>query len=108
MEEKAFGVSGSTQLTETQYKELWAKLSPIKIEMTEKAGSCPHNLGQIFIYNSPYDKPQGICSDLLHVLDFYFWRVTLGFPSWENDNRSVYRIHCPSKKGTVWEMTKLR
>lgn len=27
--------------------------------------------------------------------------------SWEGDNPEVYRIHCISKKGTVWEFQRI-
>ena len=30
-----------------------------------------------------------------------------GLPSWEGDNPEVYRIHCISKKGTVWEFQRI-
>lgn len=94
-------------LTNEEYKELWTRLGPIQIKMVERIGLCPHNIGDTFTYQNPYDKPQGICTALLHVLELYTWRVTLGFPSWESDDRTIYRVHCPSKKGTVWEMKKL-
>ena len=100
-------IGSDNKLTEKEYKELWTKLGPLQIKMTEKTGLCRHNLGDSFNYATPYDRPQGVCSALLHVLDLYTWRVALGFPSWESDNRTSYRIHCPSKKGTVWEVTKL-
>ena len=92
-------------LTEQEYKALWKQLG-IEIRMVEKHGKCEHALGDTFRYESPYKKPQGVCNALLHVLDLYTWRVVLGFPSWESDDRGVFRIHCPSKKGTVWEMRK--
>jgi hypothetical protein len=95
------------EMTDKEYKELWAQLGPIQIKMVERTGSCRHGLGEVFTIQTPYDKPQGLCSALLHVLDLYTWRVTLGFPSWESDDRTIYRIHCPSKKGTVWAMEKL-
>ena len=94
-------------LTNEEYKELWTRLGPIQIKMVERIGLCPHKIGDTFTYQNPYDKPQGICTALLHVLELYTWRVTLGFPSWESDDRTIYRVHCPSKKGTVWEMKKL-
>lgn len=96
------------ELKNEEYKELWAKAGPIQIKLVEKIGSCPHGVGDVFYYQTPYDKPQGACTALLHVLDLYTWRVALDFPSWEADDRKVYRIHCPSKKGTVWEMMKVR
>jgi hypothetical protein len=33
-------------------------------------------------------------------------RASVGFPSWE-DNPAVYRIHCPDKQGTVWELQRI-
>jgi uncharacterized repeat protein (TIGR04076 family) len=88
------------------YLEEWSRLSPIVVCMTQKDGKCCHELGDTFYFENPYKKPAGICNALLHVLDLYTWRVVLGFPSWERDDESVYRIHCPSKKGTVWDMKK--
>lgn len=86
------------------YLAKWRELRPIKVTMTEKIGKCRHEAGDTFMYKNPYEKPSGLCNALMHVLDLYTWRVALGFPSWEYDDSSIYRIHCPSKKGTVWEM----
>ena len=88
------------------YLEEWKKLPPIIIEMTGKHGLCNHELGDAFCFKNPYDKPRGICAALWHVVGFYAWRVELGFPSWEPDDSSVYRLHCPCETGTVWEMRK--
>jgi hypothetical protein len=41
------------------------------------------------------------------VLELYLWRSALGFPSWNEEDRGVFQIHCPDKKGTVWEMKKI-
>ncbi len=90
-----------------QYKEEWVKLGSIEIKMIQKDGKCPHALNDKFYYKNPYKKPENVCVALLHVLDLYTWRVALGFPSWEKDNRNIYRIHCPSKNGTIWEMKKI-
>ena len=90
-----------------EYINCWKTLKPIEIKMIKKAGKCKHNFGDRFCYRNPYEKPKGLCNALIHVLDLYAWRVALGFPSWEKDAPKVYRIHCPSKNGTVWEM-KLR
>ncbi len=103
-----FGVPENMEnLTTEEYNELWNHLGPIEIRMIEKCGKCKHELGDKFTYKHPYEKPAGVCNALLHVLDLYTWRVALGFPSWESDNRKVHRIHCPAKKGTVWEIEKL-
>jgi uncharacterized repeat protein (TIGR04076 family) len=95
------------QVSDSEYAELWRRCGPIRIEMIEKAGKCEHVLGDAFFYRDPYVRPQGVCTALLHVLDLYLWRVALGFPSWEKDDRRVYRVHCPSKTGTVWEMKRV-
>ena len=95
-------------LTDAEYKKLWEDLGPIEIKMVEKNEKCPHDVGDVFYYKHPYSRPEGVkCHALLHVLDLYTWRVALGFPSWEDDDRGVHRIHCPAKKGTVWEMRKV-
>jgi hypothetical protein len=48
-----------------------------------------------------------VCEALLHVLNLYTWRVALGFPSWNSENRKIHKLHCPDPKGTVWEMKKI-
>ncbi|MHC4559915.1 MAG: hypothetical protein ACYTFW_19285 [Planctomycetota bacterium] len=88
------------------YLTKWQELGPIEVKMVKKYGRCSHELGDTFCFKNPYDKPRQLCNALLHVLDLYTWRLELGFPSWEADDENVYRIHCPSKNGTVWEMRK--
>jgi len=90
-----------------EYKTLWGKCGPLEIQMVGKTGRCNHDVGDSFRYEHPYARPTGACPALLHVLDLYTWRVALGFPSWEADDPTVYRIHCPSKNGSVWELRKL-
>lgn len=89
-----------------EYEQAWQATGPLEITMIEKIGRCVHELGDAFQYKTPYEKPAGACMALLHVLDLYTWRAALGFPSWEPDDHTVFRIHCPSKKGTVWELRK--
>jgi uncharacterized repeat protein (TIGR04076 family) len=89
-----------------EYLNTWKSLAPIAVTMVDKLGKCNHELGQAFTLKTPYDKPAGMCSALWHVVQLYTWRTVLGFPSWESDDATVYRVHCPSKKGTVWEMKK--
>jgi hypothetical protein len=88
------------------YLNEWKKLPPLVITMTGKFGRCNHELGERYVLRSPYDRPAGLCSALWHVLEFYAWRATLGFPSWEPDDETVYRLHCPCETGTVWELRK--
>ena len=95
------------EMSEVEYKARWGELGPLEIKMVRQDGKCRHNLGDTFYYENPYKRAEGACFALLHVLDLYTWRCALGFPSWEEDDRRVFRIHCPSKKGTVWELRKI-
>lgn len=90
-----------------EYRQVWKRLGTIEIRMVEKHEECRHNLGDAFIYENPYKRPDGVCEALLHVLDLYVWRAALGFPSWNRENRKVFKLHCPDAKGTVWEMRKI-
>ena len=96
--------SNFVHLTDAAYRALWERLGRIRVTMTGKSGKCRHEPGDEFFYDTPYAPQQGVCCALLHTLNLYAWRVALGFPSWEADDRGVYRVHCPSKNGTVWEM----
>lgn len=89
------------------YQALWKKLGRIEIRMVEQHEECKHKVGDVFVYDNPYQKPTGVCTALLHVLDLYTWRVALGFPSWNPEDRKAHRLHCPDPKGTVWEMRKI-
>jgi uncharacterized repeat protein (TIGR04076 family) len=90
-----------------EYKKIWEKVGKIEIKMVEKNEQCKHNLGDIFILENPYSRPENLCNALLHVLNLYTWRVAFGFPSWNGDNRRIFKLHCPDPKGTVWEMRKI-
>ena len=95
-----------SSFSDDDYHELWNQIGRIRIKMVEKIGKCNHELGDTFHYQNPYIKPEGVCNALLHVLDLYTWRTALGFPSWDPKDRKAHMIHCPAKKGTVWEMKK--
>ena len=101
------GLDMSRLKNHVDYKDVWKSLAGIEIRMVEKHERCTHNVGDCFYYSDPYTKPDGVCNALLHVLDLYSWRVVLGFPSWNPDDRCIHRIHCPDPKGTVWEMRKV-
>lgn len=90
-----------------QYRELWGKIGKIEIRCVEKNEECKHGVGDTFFYENPYKKPTGACEALLHVIDLYTWRVALGFPSWNGENRKIFKVHCPDPKGTVWEIKKI-
>lgn len=91
-----------------EYKEYWDNLSKVEIKCVGKFGNCKHNIGDVFYYNNPYSKPANVCNSLLHVMDLYIWRVTLGHPSWNDEDHRVFKIHCPDYKGTLWEMKKFK
>lgn len=94
-------------MADGDYRKLWSDLGRIEIRLVEKIGECPHNIGDTYYYENPYQRPEKVCFALLHVLDLYTWRVTLGFPSWNEECREVYRIHCPDSTGTIWEMRRV-
>lgn len=91
----------------TDYKDVWKKVGKVKITCIEKNEECKHNVGDSYIFETPYNKPENVCPALLHVIDLYIWRVTLGFPSWNQGNYKIFKLHCPDPKGTVWEMEKI-
>lgn len=90
----------------SNYRKMWEDLSRIEIKCVESNPDCKHKIGDTHYYKNPYKRPDGVCEALLHVLDLYLWRVTFGFPSWNAEDRHVYKIHCPDHPGTVWEMRK--
>jgi uncharacterized repeat protein (TIGR04076 family) len=89
------------------YHGYWDAMSRIEIRLVQKLGECKHNLGEAHYYENPYKRPEGACFALLHVLDLYTWRVALGFPSWNEQDPRVHRIHCPDHTGTIWEMRRV-
>ncbi len=90
-----------------EYRALWGKIGRIEIRCVEKNEECRHKVGDVFVYENPYKRPSDVCEALLYVLDLYTWRVALGFPSWNSENRKIFELHCPDPKGTVWEMKKI-
>jgi uncharacterized repeat protein (TIGR04076 family) len=89
--------------TYDEYKRHWSNLYRLEIKLTDKIGECKHGQGDVFHYDNPYKRPEDVCFALLHVLDLYVWRVILGFPSWREKTRGVYRIHCPDHTGAIWD-----
>jgi len=89
------------------YRDFWKRLPRIEARMVEKNEECRHALGEAIVFDNPYDRPAGICHALCHVFQLHLWRLSLGFPSWNGDDRSAYRLHCPDAKGTVWELRAL-
>ena len=93
-------------ITEADYREL-VRSCKIELKIVEKTGQCKHNVGETYVYQIPYRRPENVCYALMNVVDMYIWRVALGFPSWNAENRDVYRIHCPDATGTIWEMRRI-
>jgi uncharacterized repeat protein (TIGR04076 family) len=89
------------------YRSEWERVSGIEIKMVEQYEECKHCVGETFRYGNPYERPEGVCNALLHVIDLYTWRIALGFPSWNPDDPRVFRLHCPDPKGTVWEARRV-
>lgn len=98
------GIDPSSIPDYAAYKELWKRLPRLEAVMVEKNEECRHSLGEVLAFENPYDRPQGICHALWHVFQLYLWRTALGFPSWNAADHSVYLLHCPDAKGTVWEL----
>lgn len=91
----------------TPRNEAWAAAGPLELRLVECLGKCAHAEGTVYTFANPYELPAGLCEAMATVARGYLWRVALGFPSWEADDPSVYRLHCPSKTGTVWELRKV-
>ncbi len=88
-------------------REAWEATGPLELRMTEKHGACSHAEDAVFRFANPYELPAELCAAMAIVATGYLWRAATGFPSWEADDPSVYRLHCPSKTGTVWELRKV-
>ncbi|MCK5609240.1 TIGR04076 family protein [Candidatus Pacearchaeota archaeon] len=99
------GIDSAKIQSYDDYRRVWGKIAPVDIKMVEKNEQCIHKPGDTFMYKTHYEKPNDLCSALAHVLDLYIFRASVGFPSWEDDP-DVYKIHCPDKKGTVWEIRR--
>jgi uncharacterized repeat protein (TIGR04076 family) len=101
------GIDLSKPMDHDTYHRYWDAMPRIEIRLVAKLGECKHNLGDVYYYENPYKRPEGVCFALLHVLDLYTWRVTMGFPSWNEQNPMVHRIHCTDHTGTIWEMRRV-
>jgi uncharacterized repeat protein (TIGR04076 family) len=106
-EKLSLNIDLSKPMTPAEYHAYWERMGRIEIRMIQKLGECQHNLGDVFYYGNPYQRPQGVCPALLHVIDLYTWRVALGFPSWNEEDPRVHRIHCPDHTGTVWAVRRI-
>lgn len=100
------GFDLSRPMADADYRQLWKDLGRIEIRLVEKIGECPHQIGDTYYYENPYQRPEKVCFALLHVLDLYTWRMSFGFPSWNERQPAVYRTHCPDHTGTISEMRR--
>ena len=81
-------------------------LKTVKVTLIEKFGKCHHEVGDSFLYIHPMFRPVGICGVAAYSFEPYVQRCSTNVPSWEDDDSSVYRIHCPSKMGTIWSIER--
>lgn len=88
-------------------KAAWDGAGPLELRMVERYGTCSHEVGARIRIAHPNEPLTGLCPAMAIVANAYLWRAALGFPSWEADDRSVYRLHCPSRNGSVWELRKV-
>jgi uncharacterized repeat protein (TIGR04076 family) len=86
-------------------EEFWK--TKVRITCEEKLGKCHHEVGESYVYAQPLDYPKGLCSGIQDPARPFITRCAAGLPSWEGDDQSIYRIHCISKKGTVWKLEKI-
>jgi uncharacterized repeat protein (TIGR04076 family) len=96
-------------------KERWMEiarargLEEVGVKLIEKIGKCPHEEGEVFIYVHPNCRPEGLCGVASIAIEPFVQRCSApGVPSWEKDDPNTYRIHCPSKKGTIWEIRRVK
>ena len=79
----------------------------VRITCEEKLGKCEHNVGDTYVYEHPMAYIQGLCSGIQDPARPWVPQTATGNPSWESDDPSIYRIHCISKKGTVWRIERV-
>ena len=66
-----------------------------------------HATGAHVIAEHVQDYAEGLCSGIQDPARPYAAYCALGMPSWESDDKKVYRIHCVSKKGTIWRIERI-
>jgi len=79
----------------------------VRLTCEEKLGKCQHSVGDSFVVEHPMARVDGLCFGAYDPARPYISQCAAGVPSWEGDNNSIYRIHCISKKGTVWKLEKV-
>ena len=79
----------------------------VRITCEEKLGKCRHNVGDTYTYSNPMGYVQDLCAGIQDPARPFASLCAAGIPSWEGDDQSIYRIHCISKKGTVWRLERI-
>ena len=79
----------------------------VQITCEEKHGKCRHDVGDTYVYRHALDYPEDLCSGIQEPARLVVTHCAAGIPSWEGDDQSIYRIHCISKKGTVWRLERI-
>ena len=79
----------------------------VRITCEEKHGKCRYQLGDSYIYDQPHHSPKDMCLGIQEPARIPVIHCAMGLPSWEGDDKSIYRIHCISKKGTVWRIERI-
>ena len=84
--------------------EFWK--TKLRITCIEKLGKCHHEVGDTYLYEHAMSYPKGLCPGIQEPSRLVVSQCAAGVPSWEGDNPEIYRIHCISKKGTVWQIER--
>ncbi|UCE95793.1 MAG: hypothetical protein JSV51_08815 [Candidatus Bathyarchaeota archaeon] len=80
----------------------------IRITCEEKQGKCSaHKVGDSFVYSYPGDYIKKLCPGIQDPARPWVHLCAARIPSWEADDSNIYRIHCISKKGTVWRIERV-
>lgn len=79
----------------------------VRITCEEKLGKCHHEVGDAYIFENAISYIPDLCFGIQEPARLFVSHSAAGLPSWEGDNPEIYRIHCISKKGTVWRLERV-
>jgi hypothetical protein len=79
----------------------------VKATCIEKIGKCHHEVGESYIFESPISYVPQLCAGIQEPSRLWITHCACSTPSWEADDPNIYRIHCISKKGTVWKLERI-
>ena len=89
----------------TMSEKFWT--TKVKMTCEEKTGKCQHEIGHSYTFDHALKYPEDMCIGIYEPARTWLSHCAMGIPSWESDDDSIYRIHCISKKGTVWRIEKV-